>query len=145
MKSLPKKTAVKKQPVKRVTASNPPSAKEGDAAVKAYLTAIPGFQRGVAKKIDALVTRNVPNVQKALKWNSPFYGVEGQGWFLGLHVLTDHVKLAFLRGSSLRPMPPIETKQKEPRYLDIHESDELDEAQLKKWIKQAAALPGWMK
>jgi len=124
---------------------NPQIAKaDGDAPVQAYIAAMPGWKRDVGKRLDALIVRNVPNVRKAVKWNSPFYGVEGQGWFLGFHIFTRYVKVTFFRGTSLRPIPPGTSKSKDTRYLDIHEGDELDEAQLANWVKQAAALPGWV-
>ena len=123
---------------------NPQIAKaDGEAPVQAYIAALPGWKREAGRRIDALIVRNAPNVRKAIKWNSPFYGIEGQGWFLSFHVFTHYVKVAFFRGTSLRPLPPGESKQKEARYLDIHEDDKLDEAQIATWVKQAAALPGW--
>jgi hypothetical protein len=94
--------------------------------------------------VDALITRTLPDVRKAVKWNSPFYGVEGQGWFVSFHVFTRYVKVTFFRGTSLRPPPPGASKSKEVRYLDIHEDDRLDEAQFEAWIRQAADMPGWM-
>ena len=117
---------------------------DGDAPVQAYIAGMPGWKRDLGKRLDALIVRNVPNARKAVKWNSPFYGIEGQGWFLGFHTFTHYVKVAFFRGTSLRPVPPGESKQKEVRYLDIREDDPLDEAQLATWVKQAAALPGWV-
>jgi hypothetical protein len=116
---------------------------EGDAPVQAYIAAMPGWKRDVGRRVDALIARAVPRVRKAVKWNSPFYGIEGQGWFLSFHCFTRYVKLAFFRGSSLRPLPPGESKQKDVRYLDIHQDDRLDEAQLVRWVKQASRLPGW--
>jgi hypothetical protein len=112
--------------------------------VQAYIVALPGWKRDVGKHLDALITRAVPSVQKAVKWNSPFYGVEGQGWFVSFHVFTKYVKVAFFRGASLRPLPPGASKSEDTRYLDIYESDELDEAQFRKWVKQAAKLPGFL-
>jgi hypothetical protein len=124
---------------------NPQIAKaDGDAPVQAYIAAMPGWKRDLGKRLDALVVRTVPNVRKAVKWNSPFYGIEGQGWFLGFHTYTHYVKVTFFRGTSLHPVPPSESKHKEVRYLDIHVDAQLDEAQLAKWIRQAAALPGWV-
>ena len=117
---------------------------EGDAPVKAYIAAMPGWKRDIGRRLDALIARTVPGVKKAVKWNSPLYGIEGQGWFLGVHCFTNTVKVAFFRGTSLRPVPPGESKHKEVRYLDIHEDDQLDEAQMATWVKQAAALPGWV-
>ena len=103
---------------------------------------MPGWKSGVGRRLDALITRAVPGVRKAVKYNSPLYGIEGQGWFLGIHVFTNYVKVAFFRGTGLRPVPPGESKQKETRYLDIHEDDKLDEAQFAAWVKQASKLPG---
>jgi hypothetical protein len=124
---------------------NPQIAKaDGDAPVQAYIAAMPGWKRDVGRRLDALIARTVPGVRKAVKWNSPFYGVEGQGWFLDFHTFTNYVKVAFFRGTSLRPVPPGESKHKEVRYLDIRKDDELDEPQMAMWIRQAAALPGWV-
>jgi hypothetical protein len=116
---------------------------EGDGPVQAYIAAMPDWKRGVGERLDALVERAVPNVRKAVKWNSPFYGVEGQGWFLSFHVFSRYVKATFFRGASLRPVPPGASKHEEVRYLDIHADDAIDEAQITSWVKQAAALPGW--
>jgi hypothetical protein len=122
---------------------NPAIAKaDGDAPVQAYIAAMPGWKRDIGRRLDALIVSAVPGVRKAVKWNSPFYGVEGQGWFLGVHCFTKYVKVAFFRGTSLRPIPPGESKSKDTRYLDIHEHDPLDEAQLAAWVKQASLLPG---
>ena len=130
-------------PVNLLSGGNPQIAKaDGDAPVQAYIAAMPGWKRDLGKRLDALIVRNVPNVRKAVKWNSPFYGIEGQGWFLAFHVFTRYVKVAFFRGTSLRPVPPGASKGKDTRYIDIHEGDELDEAQMATWVKQAAALPG---
>ena len=126
-----------------LSGGNPQIAKGyGDAPVQAYIAAMPGWKRDVGRRLDALIERTVPGVHKAVKWNSPMYGVEGQGFFLGLHVFTRYVKVAFFRGASLRPVPPGESRQKEVRYLDIREGDRLDEAQLAAWVKQASQLPG---
>ena len=115
------------KPVKLLSGGNPQIAKaEGDAPVQAYIAGMPGWKRDVGRWVDAIIMRNVPNVLKAVKWNTPFYGIEGQGWFLGFHCITKYVKVAFFRGTSLRPVPPGESKQKEVRYLDIHEDDQLD-------------------
>lgn len=133
-----------KAKVKRLAGGNPQIDKgDGDGPVRAYIAAMPGWKREVGQRLDALVERTVPGVRKAVKWNSPFYGVEGQGWFLSFHVFIRYVKVAFFRGTSLVPLPPGESKSDETRYLDIHEHDPLDEAQLASWIRQAAALPGW--
>jgi len=137
------------KPVKLLSGGNPQIAKaEGDAAVQAYITAMPSWKRDVGRWLDELIVRTVPGVRKAVKWNSPFYGTGGTNgkpaFFLGFHCLTKYVKVAFFRGTSLRPLPPGESKQKEVRYLDIHENDQLDETLLTDWVKQAAALPGWV-
>ena len=117
---------------------------EGEAPVQAYIAAMPGWTRAVGERVDALVTQSVPGVRKAVKWNSPFYGVEGQGWFLSFHVFTRYVKLTFFKGAALTPPPPGCTpKSGEARWLDVHEGHALDEAQLAAWLKQAAAIPGW--
>jgi hypothetical protein len=118
---------------------------EGAAPVQAYVAAMPGWKRDVGRRLDALVTRTVPNVRKAVKWNSPFYGAPGgEGWFLSFRCFTHYVKLTFFDGASLRPMPPGESKQKNVRYLDVREDDPIDEEQLASWIRQAAELPGWV-
>jgi hypothetical protein len=135
----------KARPVMLLSGGNPQIAKaDGDAPVQAYIAAMPGWKRAVGRRLDALIVRNVPDVRKAVKWNSPFYGIEGQGWFLSIHVFTHYVKVGFFRGSSLRPVPPGASQSKDTRYLDIREADKLDEAQLAAWVKQAAALPGWV-
>jgi hypothetical protein len=115
---------------------------EGDAPVQAYIAAMPGWKREVGRRLDELIVRTVPDVHKAVKWNSPFYGVEDEGWFLTFHCYTKYVKVAFFRGTSLRPVPPGESKTENTRYLDIHEDDEFDEAQFAAWVKQAGELPG---
>lgn len=146
----PAKAKTKTKPRQRakkvvlLSGGNPQIAKaDGDAPVKAYIAAMPGWKRALGKRIDALIVKAVPGVRKAVKWNSPLYGVPGQGWFLGLHVFTRYLKVTFFFGAKLRPLPPGPSKDKNTRYLDIHEDDELDEAQLTRWIKQAAAIPGW--
>jgi hypothetical protein len=122
---------------------NPQIAKGyGDGPVQAYIAAMPGWKRDIGRRLDALIVRTVPGVHKAVKWNSPFYRIEDKGWFLSFHCFTNYVKVAFFRGASLRPVPPGESKQKEVRYLDIHEDDQLVEAQLAEWVKQASLLPG---
>jgi len=123
---------------------NPQVAKgDGDAPVQAYVAAMPGWKRAVGERLDALIARSVPEVRKAVKWNSPFYGLDGHGWFLSFHCYTAFVKVAFFRGASLQPPPPGASKQPQVRYLDIREADAIDEAQLADWIRQAARLPGW--
>ena len=132
------------KPVKLLSGGNPQIAKaDGDAPVQTYIAAMPGWKRDLGKRLDALIVGNVPNVRKAVKWNSPLYGIEGKGWFLGFHVFTRYVKVTFFRGRSLRPVPPGASKGKDTRYMDIHEG-ELDEAQMASWVKQATALPGWI-
>ena len=124
---------------------NPQIAKgDGDAPVQAYIDAMPDWKRAVGGRLDALIVRSAPEARKAVKWNSPFYGIPGRGWFLSIHCYTSYVKVAFFRGASLQPPPPGTSRQPEVRYLDIHESDRIDEAQLARWIAQAAALPGWI-
>jgi len=136
-----KKTA--SAPVRLLSGGNPQIAKgDGDAPVQAYIAAMPGWKREVGEWLDAAIVRAVPHVKKAVKWNSSFYGVEGQGWFLSFHVFAKYVKLAFFKGTSLEPMPPGISKQKEVRYLDIHEGDAPDARQFASWVKQAAKLPG---
>ena len=134
-------TARKGEPV-LLAGGNPQIPKgEGDAPVQAYIAAMPGWKRDVGRRLDALVERAVPGARKAVKWNSPFYGAPGSdGWFLNFHCFTKYVKVAFFRGTSLRPPPPGTSKHPEVRYLDIHEDDALDEAQLVAWVKQASRL-----
>jgi hypothetical protein len=121
---------------------NPQIAKaDGDAPVQAYIAAMPGWKSNVGRRLDALIVRTVPGVHKAVKWNSPFYGVEDQCWFLSYHCFKKYVKVTFFRGTSLRPVPPGQSKHPEVRYLDIYEG-QLDEAQLADWVKQASRLPG---
>jgi hypothetical protein len=143
MKTKPRKARSGKK-LAILSGGNPRIAKaEGEAPVQAYIAAMPGWKRDVGMRLDALITRTVPDVRKAVKWNSPYYGIEGQGWFLGFHTFARYVKVAFFRGASLEPMPPGSSKDKDTRYLDIHEGDILDEAQIANWVKQAAALPGF--
>jgi hypothetical protein len=128
-----------------LTGGNPQIAKaDGDAPVQKYIAAMPGWKRAVGKRLDALIVSTVPRVRKAVKWNSPFYGIEGRGWFVQFYVFTRYVKVTFFRGTSLLPVPPGPSKHKEVRYFDIHEDDEWDEEQMASWVKQAAALPGWI-
>jgi hypothetical protein len=137
------KPAGKEATPKLLSGGNPQIAKGyGDEPVQAYIAAMPGWKRELGRRLDALVVRTVPKVQKAVKWNSPFYGLEGEGWFLNFHCFTKYVKVAFFRGASLRPLPPGESTHKEVRYLDIREDDELDEKQFVAWVKQASKLPG---
>lgn len=129
-----------------LSGGNPQIAKgDGDAPVQAYIAAMPGWKSALGKRLDAIIARNVPKVKKAVKWNSPFYGLEGQGWFLSFHVFARYVKVTFFAGTSLRPVPPGGTpKSKESRWIDLYEDEPFDEAQFAKWVKQAAALPGWI-
>jgi len=140
-----RKAATKSRSGKVVLLSggNPQIAKaEGDAPVQAYIAAMPGWKSDVGRRLDALIEGAVPGVRKAVKWNSPFYGVERQGWFLSFHCFTNYVKVTFLRGTSLRPLPPGASKHQEVRYLDIREDDRLDEPQFVAWVEQASRLPG---
>ena len=114
----------------------------GDLPVKTYIAAMPGWKRGVGETLDALITKAVPGVSKAVKWNSPLYGVDGETWFLGFHCMTRYIKVSFFRGADLVPPPPGPSKQKAVRYLDIHETDVLDETQFTDWVRQAADRPG---
>ena len=128
-----------------LSGGNPQIAKaDGDAPVQAWIAAAPGWKGEAARKLDKLIERTVPGVKKAVKWNSPFYGVAGKGWFISYHCFAKYVKVTFFRGTSLRPMPPGESKHKDVRYLDIREDDAIDEKRLASWIRQAARLPGWM-
>ena len=140
-----KPPAAPERKVVLLSGGNPQIAKaEGDAPVQAYIAAMPGWKRACGERIDALVVRNVPGVRKAVRWNLPFYGVEGEGWFLSFHVLTRYVKVTFFAGTSLLPLPPGATERsKDARWIDIYEGDAVDEAQLADWVRQAAALPGW--
>ncbi|TGL28510.1 DUF1801 domain-containing protein [Leptospira koniambonensis] len=132
----------KKEPI-LLSGGNPQIAKGyGDGPVQEYISAMPGWKKDIGRKLDEIIVRTVPYVYKAVKWNSPLYGIEGDGWFLGIHVFNKYVKVAFFRGSHLKPLPPGESKQKEVRYLDIKENEKIDEAQLSSWIKQASELPG---
>lgn len=127
---------------KLLSGGNPQIAKgEGEGPVRAYIAAMPGWKRAIGEQLDGLITGAVPEVRKAVKWNSPFYGID-EGWFLSFHCFQRYVKVAFFRGISLRPVPPGPSKQKEVRYLDIHEDDTVDEAQLADWVRQASRLPG---
>ncbi|GEN11959.1 hypothetical protein SAMN05443572_113252 [Myxococcus fulvus] len=145
-----KKAPAKKAPAKKVakapvllSGGNPQIAKGyGEEPIQAYIAAMPGWKREVGARLDALISRAVPGVSKAVKWNSPMYGVEGQGMFLGIHCFAKYIKVAFFRGTSLKPIPPGESKSQDTRYLDIREDDALDEARFVSWVKQASRLPG---
>jgi hypothetical protein len=144
-KTRAKKPAARKAAAKPTLLSggNPQIAKaDGDVPVQAYIAAMPGWKRDVGRMLDALIARTVPGARKAVKWNSPFYGTDGDGWFLSFHCFAKYVKVAFFNGASLRPLPPGQSKQKRVRYLDIHEGEIIDEARLAGWVKQASRLPG---
>jgi hypothetical protein len=137
-----KKGAGKGKP-KLLSGGNPQIPKGyGDAPVRAYLAALPGWKRAVARRLDALIVQAVPEVQKAVKWNSPLYGLEGRGWFLSVHAFTKYLKVTFFRGRSLRPLPPGESRMAEVRHFDVREGEALDEAQFTAWVQQASRLPG---
>jgi hypothetical protein len=138
-------TAKGDKPVKPLSGGNPQIAKGyGADPVQAYIAAMPGWKSAVGARIDALIVKTIPNLTRAVKWNSPFYGVEGRGYFMGVHVFSRYIKLAFFEGVSLDPMPPDSSKNAKTRYLNIHEGDELNETQLADWFRQAAALPGYL-
>jgi len=140
-KTAAAKHAARKPPL--LAGGNPQIAKGyGDVPVQAYIAAMPGWKRDVGRRLGATIVRTVPGVRKAVKWNSPFYGLEGEGWFLSFHCFAKYVKVAFFRGASLAPLPPGASKQKDVRYLDVREDDPLDEAQFAAWVKQASLLPG---
>ena len=129
--------------VRLLSGGNPQIAKaDGDAPVQAYIAAMPGWKSDVGRRIDDLIVRAVPNVRKAVRWNSPWYGIEGEGWFVSYHVFTRYVKVTFLNGAALDPVPPGLGKDPDSRWVDIYE-DALDEEQLAEWVRQAAGLPGW--
>ena len=141
-KSTPAANKADRKPV-LLSGGNPQIAKaDGDAPVQAYIAAMPGWKRDVGRRLDDLIVRTVPDVRKAVRWNTPFYGIEGQGWFLGFHCFTKYVKVTFLRGASLRPVPPVESKHEDVRYLHIHEDDEMDDALMASWIRQASEQEG---
>ena len=128
---------------KLLSGGNPQIAKgDGNGPVQSYIAAMPGWKSGVGRRLDALIERTVPGVRKAVRWNSPFYGVENQGWFVSFHCFTKYIKVTFLNGSSLRPLPPVESKHADVRYVHIHEGEELDQELLTRWIEQASRVPG---
>lgn len=128
---------------KLLSGGNPQIPKgDGDGPVQAYIAAMPGWKREIGRQLDAVVVKTVPDVRKAVRWNSPFYGIEGQGWFLNVHCFTKYIKVTFLNGGALRPPPPVESKYQEVRSFHIHEGEEIDEVQWTDWIRQASALPG---
>lgn len=128
---------------KLLSGGNPQIPKaDGDEPVRDYIAAMPGWKHEVGRRLDALIVRTVPEVRKAVRWNTPFYGLEGDGWFVAYHCMTRYIKVTFFRGTSLDPVPPVESKSAETRYFHIHEDDEFDEPGLENWIRQAAALSG---
>lgn len=141
-----RKRAPRKSATVLLSGGNPQIAKAGgNAPVQAYIAAMPGWKSDLGKRLDALISRTVPDVRKAVKWNSPFYGVENRGWFLSFHVFTRYVKVTFFNGLSLQPpLPGFTERSKDARWIDLHEGDTFDEAQMTAWIKQSAALPGWL-
>lgn len=151
-KKATKKKAVKKKLAKaastdaapKLLSGGNPQIPKGDglAPVQAYVAAMPGWKREVGRQLDALIERTVPDVRRAVRWNSPFYGVEGQGWFLSFHCFTRYVKVTFLNGASLRPPPPVSSKHEPTRYFHIHEHNAIDPSQMANWIEQASQLPG---
>ena len=140
---MAKKPAKKPTEPVLLSGGNPQIAKaDGDEPVQAYIAAMPGWKRAVGEQLDGLIVRAVPNVQKAVRWNSPFYGVAGQGWFLGIHCLTKYVKVAFFKGTALNPVPPVASKQAEVRYFHVFEKEVIDEELFMSWVRQAAAIKG---
>ncbi|MDB5346607.1 MAG: hypothetical protein JWP89_4984 [Schlesneria sp.] len=138
-----KRKAAAAKPVKLLSGGNPQIAKaDGDAPVQTYIAAMPGWKGDIGRRLDAIIERTVPNVRKGVRWNTPFYGIDDDGWFLAFHCITKYIKVAFFRGTSLHPAPPVESKQKEVRYLHIYEDGQFDEAQFTAWVKQASLLPG---
>ncbi|WOF42669.1 DUF1801 domain-containing protein [Sphingopyxis indica] len=130
---------------KLLSGGNPQIPKgDGDAPVRAYIAAMPDWKRAAGERLDALIEKAVPDVQKAVRWNSPFYGVEGKGWFASFHCFTRYIKITFFKGAALDPPPPVASKDADVRYLHIHEGEDVDEDQLARWLKQAAAIPGWI-
>jgi hypothetical protein len=126
-----------------LSGDNPQIAKgDGEAPVRAYLAAIPGWKADAARRLDALIVRTVPGVRKAVRWNSPFYGIEGQGWFLSFHCFAKYLKVTFLRGTRLSPLPPVESRDPNTRYFHVHEDTDLEDEQLARWIRQASEIPG---
>jgi hypothetical protein len=142
-KSRKKDPAKKTAKPKLLSGGNPQIAKAyGDAPVQTYIDAMPEWKRAIGRKLDIVISRTIPKVSKAVKWNSPFYGMSNDHWFLSFHCFDRYVKVAFFQGALLRPLPPGESKQKHVRYLDIHEDETIDESQLAAWLKQASRLPG---
>lgn len=144
-KASPAKTKRAVRKVKLLSGGNPQIAKgDGDAPVKAYIAALPGWKKPLGKRLDALIMKSAPKAHKAVKWNSPFYGIEGHGWVISFHAFTRYMKVTFFKGAALKPVPPGPSKDKNVRYLDIHEGEAIDEKQFASWVKQAASMPGWI-
>lgn len=153
MKETPSARKTSKKPAEKDTTAapkllsggNPQIAKgDGNAPVQAYIAAMPGWKREVGWRLDALIERTVPGVRKAVKWNSPLYGMEGQGWFLGIHCFNRYIKLAFFRGAALDPVPPVTSKDANTRYFHINEGEAFDEELVARWVRQASGIPGWV-
>ena len=133
----------KSQP-KLLSGGNPQIPKgDGDAPVQAYIAAMPDWKSAIGKRLDELIVQTVPNVSKAVRWNSPFYGVEGNGWFLSFHCFTKYIKVTFFNGGSLDPHPPVKSKYDEVKYVHLEEDGGFDEEQMISWIRQGSQLPGW--
>jgi hypothetical protein len=151
MKKSPARKKPSTRPAARATAKprllsggNPQIAKaEGEAPVQDYIAAMPGWKSAVGARLDAIITRTVPRVKKAVKWNSPLYGAPDRGWFLGVHCFAKYIKIAFFNGVALKPLPPVESKDPKARYFHISETEPLNEKQFTDWVKQASRLPGW--
>jgi len=127
-----------------LSGGNPQIAKgDGDEPVQAYIAAMPGWKADIGRRLDTLIVCTVPNVQKAVKWNSPFYGIEGRGWFLSIHCFTKYIKVTFFRGAELDPLPPGSSKAPECRHIDIREGEPFDQERMASWIVQASQRPGW--
>ncbi len=128
---------------KLLSGGNPQIPKgDGDGPVQAYIAAMPGWKHDVGRRLDEIIVQVVPDVHKAVKWNSPFYGIEGEGWFTSYHCFDAYVKVTFFRGQSLDPIPPVSSKSGDTRYFHVHEGDDLDESPFASWVRQASELPG---
>jgi hypothetical protein len=137
------KTRVRPHQPKLLSGGNPQIPKGyGDAPVRAWLAALPAWKKAAARKLDSLVTRSVPGVGKAVKYNSPLYGIDGRTWFLSLHAFDRYIKVTFFRGTQLDPVPPVASKMPRVRYFHLHETDSLPADLFASWVKQAAMLPG---
>jgi hypothetical protein len=144
-KKAPAKKAAPRKKVVLLSGGNPQIAKaDGDAPVQEYISALPGWKSDAFKRLDALIVKSVPKVRKAVKWNSPLYGLEGKGFFMGVHAFAKYLKVSFFFGAKLEPLPPVPSKDKNARYAHIYEEEAPTDAELARWIKQAAAIPGWV-